>query len=396
MLGYLRLATLTIATLAYYYEAPDVMYIKVLVGIALVAFITNHFFILSIARKSQLFYYLLAIDCAWIVVLGLFFPSSTLHLILLGVEVLTLFLFTGNKKILTGFTLFLFTCTAIIFIHSYILLGTIEIISTIMNLILILLEAVVGGLIHKLGVARSNIDVQYDALYQSHRALKDAHEQLRVYAKEVEELTAVRERNQIARDIHDTVGHHITALIVQLELAQELYKKGLPQAPTLQTCTELARTTLQEIRMSVRALKEEDAKEVSFLPVIQTIIHDFSKATGVTVTFEMEGDPTIILSSMNLSISKIIQESLTNSVRHGKATVCAVTISCTENTVEVKMDDNGIGTSQLKQGFGLMNMKERVEEHGGKIVFTSEENEGFHIFIQFPLFHDKRAVGGVV
>lgn len=395
MLGYLRLATFIIVTLVYYIEAPN-MYIKVLIGIALVAFIMNHFFILCIAKKSQLFYYLLAIDCAWIIALGLSLPDSALHLILLGAEVLTLFLYTGNKKVLFGFSFFLIISWLVTVVHSYIVLGTAGLISNILNLIFIILEAVVGNLIHKLQVARSNIDLQYEALSQSHRVLKEAHDQLRVYAKEVEELTAVRERNQIARDIHDTVGHYLTALIVQQELALELYKKDLPQArKTLETCTELSRTTLQEIRMSVRALKEE-VNEFSFPSVVRSIIYDFSKTTGVKVFFEIQGDPTIVPASMHPSISKIIQESLTNALRHGKATECKVNMSCNENMVELQMEDNGRGTKQVTQGFGLTNMKERVEEHGGKAVFTSEEGKGFHIAIQFPLFRDKRSLGGIV
>lgn len=257
-------------------------------------------------------------------------------------------------------------------------------------------SALAGSLIKKLTAARKMVDEQYEELALSHSALKEAHEQLRLYAKEVEELTAVRERNDIAREIHDTVGHNMTALLVQLQLAEVLWKQNSDTTETvLHTCYELARKSLQEVRASVHALKEE-SKLGNIVENMRGMLNEYSKMTKVQASFRLQGDPVTIPLSLHPTLLRIMQESLTNAKRHGKASLCEVSLTCSMKQVKLCISDNGVGVNEVSPGFGLLNMKERVEEHGGTIQFESEIEKGFQLQIEFPLQEKMWVIGGTV
>jgi signal transduction histidine kinase len=398
MLKFTRLFMLIFISIIYYSVVPQhAFYVKLFVAAAIVWFIISHVLIMVSPYGKQLFFILMTMDFLAIAAFGFFFPFSTLYLILFGVEAVTVFLYTDKKKILFFFST-LFACLWIsITIYAYVKTGVVKVEDNILNFMFIVFEALVGGLIRKLMQARLKVNEQYSKLQESHNALKDAHEQLHMYAKEVESLTEIRERNRIARDIHDTVGHNMTALLVQLQLTQELFKQGSLQAErTLQTCTELARSSLQEIRLSVRTLKEEGAEDYTLVSVIRTILEEFAKATGVEISFQLKGDPMVIPVSLHPTIARAVQESLTNAKRHGGAKACEVHLECTDQKVVITISDDGKGTEHVVPGFGLINMKERIEEHGGAIAFTSKEGHGFQIQAEFPIQEKKWIIGGAI
>ncbi len=202
----------------------------------------------------------------------------------------------------------------------------------------------------------------------------------------MEELTVIRERNQIAREIHDTVGHKMTALIVQLQLARELMPLDLEKSKeTIQNCEGLARASLGEIRTSVRTLREDDGVSTTFLATLQALLKEFSQMTELEVSLEIAGDPTNTPTSIQPTIIRVIQESLTNSKKHGNASQCHVSIDCLPDFIKLAIDDNGTGVKQVQPSFGLINMRERVIEHGGSIQYESTAGQGFRVNVGFPL-----------
>ena len=123
--------------------------------------------------------------------------------------------------------------------------------------------AFVGGLIRNFHSAKETISVQYGQLNESHEALQVAHGQLSEYAEQVEQMTVIRERNEIAREIHDTVGHKLTALIVQLQVAREMAERDAEKAKeVIAICEQLTRDSLHELRLSVRTLKDDHLRIV--------------------------------------------------------------------------------------------------------------------------------------
>lgn len=337
---------------------------------------------------------LIVLDSILTVGLVFFLPGSTLYLILFGVNAVTIFLFSESQKVITRFSVGFFLVWGGCIYYTYYATGVIDVMSNIVNFTFILFSAVVGRLIHKLELAQVENEKQYEELQKTHDALKDAHQQLHLFSQQVEELTLIRERNRISGEIHDTVGHKMTALLVQLQVAKELLDiQPEKSKQTVLLCEELARNALQEIRLSVRTLKDTD-KPQSFITVTRKILEDYQKMTGLKSSLQLHGDAARIPISMQLDITRVIQESITNAVRHGQATECQIKIEVTDLAVEVMINDNGKGSSEISPGFGLKHMRERVIEHGGRIVFEGMPDTGFIVKASFPLKEIRWQIGG--
>nr|WP_285853430.1 sensor histidine kinase [Sporosarcina luteola] len=254
--------------------------------------------------------------------------------------------------------------------------------------------AFVGSLIRNFHHAKETISVQYGQLNDSHDALQAAHRQLREYAEQVEQLTAIRERNEIAREIHDTVGHKMTALVVQLQVAGEMVERDAGKAKeVLAVCEQLTRDALHEIRLSVRTLKE-DYEKSSFRDDLQELMNEFSSMTYMESRLMLPVDVARIPKSLQPTIKRIVQEGLTNAKKHGNADTCIVKIQMDEEAIHIEIKDDGKGEKNFIPNFGLINMKERVAEHEGSFEIESFEGEGFSIMITFPLKQISSGVKG--
>lgn len=397
MLGYARLLTIVLICAVYALHVPHgELRIQIFVGVACLIYVGNHYLLIAPHSGERRIFFILLSNGIVTATFGFLFPETDMYLILFGLDAITLFITIESKVTARFFIGFFFICWFAILIYSYRYFGTINIWGNAISFMFVVFSALAGGLIKKLKLAHQMVDEQYEKLTSSHEALQEAHEQLQLYAKEVEELTAVKERNDIAREIHDTVGHNMTALLVQLQLAEELLKQKSDQTgAVLQTCHELARKSLQEVRESVRTLKEEE-NAGDLVGNIRRMLGDFSKVTNVRTTFKLQGDPIIIPLSLHPTILRIMQESLTNAKRHGKAATCEIILSCLDGKVQISISDDGAGVNELNPGFGLINMKERVEERGGMIRFESEKEKGFQLNVEFPLREKTWVMGGTV
>ena len=390
-LNNLRLVMFTMISYIYYSSVGTPTSAQIIyVIIAGIGFVLNHFLLASTRNRT---YYPLALDFILITGFVFFYPVSSLYLILFGINAVTLFLLAEDKRVLWGFSLAFFIIWAGSMYYIYQVTGTFSLIENLINFSLIVFEAVVGRLIHKLFHAREKIETQYGELQETHTALTAAHEQLHHYSKQVEELTLIRERNRISGEIHDTVGHKMTALLVQLQVAKELMdSRPETSKEKLELCEGLARETLQEIRLSVRTLKDHDQPQ-SFVTTIRKLLEDYQVMTGLASSFTVKGDVSTIPISIQLDLTRVIQESITNAVRHGEAKECSVTLEISETIVEISIKDDGQGAAEINPGFGLKHMRDRIHEHGGTTVFESTK-EGFRVKATVPLIEMKWQMGG--
>ncbi|MHC0038265.1 sensor histidine kinase [Pseudoneobacillus sp. C159] len=395
MLTYTRLVMLALLSFGYYQMIPeDQSWLKVYVIMATVLFFLNHFLIFFFKQIKWIFPILL-IEILVSFLYGFLFPGITIYLIFLGVIAVTVFLTIPDKKKLRLCIAIFFTMWLLVEGYWWSKFGEISFFDNILSATFVVFGSIVGDLIRKLLSARETMNSQYEQLNHSHQALSDAHVELQNYSQKVEELTTVHERNRIAREIHDTVGHKMTALLVQLELSKALLKLDIEKTEeTITVCENLARDALQEIRLSVRTLHLEEEEHLPLIPAIRKLLADFYKTTGLESVFELSGDPTVISISLQPAIIRTIQESLTNAKRHGQATSFILKMNCTVEAVSLFMKDNGQGVDSINPGFGLINMKERIEEHGGSVYFESTFGEGFQMNIHFPLLQKSWKTGG--
>lgn len=213
-----------------------------------------------------------------------------------------------------------------------------------------------------------------DKLYKE---LLDANRQLKLYTQEIKRLSIVEERNRIARDIHDTLGHKMTALIMQLQMAEHLIKDDSNQAEKLIVdAVETGRDTMIGIRGVVETLRITDNTNFSFKN-IENLANKFSEKTGIDIKLQINNEHTIKDSNANHTIYRILQETMTNAVRHGKATRIIINLNYSIKSISFFIKDNGVGAENITEGYGIKGIRERVGLYNGNVEFGSDD--GFFI-----------------
>jgi signal transduction histidine kinase len=230
--------------------------------------------------------------------------------------------------------------------------------------------------------------IQREKLDKTKKELERAYEKLQESYDTKEQLLIERERNKIAGDIHDTVGHTLTTVIVELEAAKRLMKKDMELSlEKLDLAQEQVRKGLNDIRKSVRTLKNGE-EVLDFRASIVSLIKETEKHSGVSIEYTLDDfkDLDVVIHRVLL---RALQEGLTNGIRHGQSSEFKLSINQINNCIAFSLSDNGCGTEALKLGFGLSNMKHRVEQLNGKLVVNLKKNNGCSIYIEIPLGKEK-------
>ena len=214
--------------------------------------------------------------------------------------------------------------------------------------------------------------------------LEEANQRLRAYAIEVERMAETRERNRLAREIHDTLGHALTgiaagldACIMTLEVAPEVTKKQLNKI------RDAAKKGITDVRRSVKKLRPDDLERLPFQEALLEMTKNYSESSGMEITFDIFSWSDKLRPDQEDVIYRVLQECITNAKRHGNATKVKITIGGNENYLLIVIADNGRGCEEVKQGFGLKHMRERLELLHGTIHYWSDE--GFIVEAMIPL-----------
>jgi signal transduction histidine kinase len=212
------------------------------------------------------------------------------------------------------------------------------------------------------------------------------NETLHRYAISIESLSAVQERNRIAREIHDSLGHVLTALNVQLQTAVRLWQPNPERAiDFLQQAKLLGNTAMQEVRRSVSSLRQEIKPEEPLDLAIESLVKEFYQTTGIDLQTQVMLDSSLP-PRVAKTLYRIMQESLTNICKHAKATSVTIKLSEGLNWVYLSIEDNGQGfrPDSTPTGFGLLGMQERVKNLNGKIQIDSHPTSGCCVQVALP------------
>ncbi|HEX3048574.1 MAG TPA: histidine kinase [Bacillota bacterium] len=226
-----------------------------------------------------------------------------------------------------------------------------------------------------------------DELTVMNDILRNANHKLQEHAATVEELAIARERNRIARDVHDTLGHTLSLLVTILQVTSISCKKDADQTEKkLQEGMVLARKGLEEVRRSVTGLGSNNMESKSWIDALEELVSTFQN-TGMTIDFVMDDIDQFLQPEVTGVIYRVCQEALTNSLRHGKATEVNIVLKRVGCFLKLFIIDNGIGCRDLdrQKGFGLTGMCERVESLKGTISFGSDGEYGFNIWVEIPI-----------
>lgn len=218
--------------------------------------------------------------------------------------------------------------------------------------------------------------------------LEEANQQLREYAAQVEELAITQERNRLAREIHDSLGHYLTVINMQLEGARAIFENN-PQAvlEAIDKSQTLVREGLTEIRRSVAALRASPMEGKPLHEAIEGLLAD-CRSSGLVAELHLEGDLQAIPAESAYTIYRTTQEGLTNVRKHARASRVDVGITFHEDeNIQLVIEDNGVGVDpkSMEEGFGLLGIRERVQLIGGKLGIVSAPKEGFRLEVEIPV-----------
>jgi len=215
-------------------------------------------------------------------------------------------------------------------------------------------------------------------------ALRTVNEQ----SEKLKGLAVVEERNRIAAEMHDTVGHTLTAAVLTLEAAEGLVSE--PQvAQKLHQGKEQVRRGLSELRASVKIVRA--GNETNFVAVLEQLLQEIRSDTGLDIHLVMESEIALPPLEVGILLSAV-KECITNAIRHGQATHVDILIGEHKGQLRMAFTDNGSGTDDIKSGSGLSIMRERVQSVGGTLKIESALGEGFTVSLIIPAMQRKEDV----
>ena len=229
-------------------------------------------------------------------------------------------------------------------------------------------------------------DVLFDQARWAASKLSDITMRLDSSVRGAENRAVSSERGRVARIVHDSVGYSLTALLVQLNALAELTaerhtREGLRRLETL------VRSSLQEIREQVSQLRHggEEDRPVDWAERWRQLCDVFTDCTGVRIHSEI-AQCSGVAAATGEAVYRILQESLTNAYRHGRATYVSVSMRVREDLglLLIKISDNGRGAEKFAAGNGLRGIRERVAGLGGQVLWKTEPERGFDLAVDVP------------
>ncbi|GGG89749.1 sensor histidine kinase [Paenibacillus radicis (ex Gao et al. 2016)] len=230
----------------------------------------------------------------------------------------------------------------------------------------------------------------YEALALSHEELEAARRRLIDYASQIEQYAQLEERNRIAKDIHDDLGHRLIRVKMMSEAAIQLFDADPPRARTMiEQIRDQLQDSMERMRRTVRRLaapEDNDSRRYA----LDRLVADSGEALGIEVGFTVQGDMQPIYPSIELILFMNAQEAITNAVRHGGATVVDVTLHFRGKSVALTIANNGaLPKEPVAAGIGIRGMKERMALIGGSLEWRMKER--FEITTIIPLTGDADA-----
>lgn len=219
------------------------------------------------------------------------------------------------------------------------------------------------------------------------RELETANAQLRAHAAQTEELATTRERNRLAREIHDGVGHYLTVVKTQLDAAAALLEPGAAHdtARAQAAVAQAARLTLEaleDVRRSVGTLRADRSR-----PTLPNALRELAAHLSPAPDIQIEGTPRPLSPAAEHALFRSAQEGLTNIRKHARATAVTCVLDFRDPArIRLELTDNGVGANGAPSagGYGLQGIRERAEILGGRMSAGLVANGGFQLTVEVP------------
>lgn len=215
--------------------------------------------------------------------------------------------------------------------------------------------------------------------------LRKSNRKLEEYTKKIERLTIIKERTRIAQELHDSMGHALVALNMNLEYAEKVVDKRPNEIKAILGKTrELTKQSMKNLRQAVKLLKDDDA-----IPDLRQALHAlfdaFQENNHIHFDLNLNVHDELTDSKMKNCLYKTVREGITNGFRHGGASLFKITIASREDQIILNMTNNGIADSEIIRSNGLKGIENRFRDLGGTVHFLSSKESGFTIKGELPV-----------
>jgi signal transduction histidine kinase len=212
--------------------------------------------------------------------------------------------------------------------------------------------------------------------------LRDANQQLKDYSEQVEELAVIEERNRMAREIHDGLGHYLTTIHMQIQAAEAVMdRKPERSREMLEKAASLTVEALGDVRTSVASLRSS-VQNQPLETVIKKLVAD---CTSLKIDFLILGKPVQLAPQLRLTVFRTAQEAINNVQKHSRATSAQVKLDYSQaDRIKLSVEDNGVGTDQPQGGYGLLGLAERARLLNGTLTIQTAQGTGFMLKLELP------------
>ncbi len=238
-------------------------------------------------------------------------------------------------------------------------------------------------------------------LTQTHNELAEAHQRLAATAAQEQELAVLRERNRLAREMHDTLGHALVLVTVKLEVAQRLQERDPERSnQELAATQQIVRESMHELRASIANLRSPTLEHEPVCHALSRLVDEMAQRTGIHATYDIQPDIASFPEQVEETLWKVGQEAIANIEKHARASNVLLHMSRYEGTLHMSLEDDGVGLprecSQHKANgqtaytspaghYGLNGMLERIEHIGGSLSLNSGAKRGTVVKVVLPL-----------
>lgn len=217
--------------------------------------------------------------------------------------------------------------------------------------------------------------------------LNNVNKELQKLANIKEKMGETKERNRIAREIHDTIGHSLMAISVGVDASLTLIEKNpIAAKKQLLAVSVAAQEGIADVRRSVSTLRPDTPGSHRLNQQLSHLVDKTVSATGIEIKYNCI-EKIIAEEDEENTIFRVVQESITNSIKHGKATVIEISITLENSNLKIFIKDNGIGCKHIVSGFGMMHMSERISMLQGTLNYFSYN--GFIVNAVIPIRKEK-------
>ncbi|MBH0321390.1 response regulator [Bacillus cereus] len=218
--------------------------------------------------------------------------------------------------------------------------------------------------------------------HKQNESIRKQNAVLEQYMSQIERITMAEERNRLSSELHDTVGHAYTSIIMGMEtLRTELATEmGIQRLDSL---LEMGRKSIEDVRGYLHQM-ESPCQSPSLIQSLQNLGAEFQEHAQVNVSFRTYGEEYELSRQTKIAFIRCLQESLTNAVRHGQGTEIIVSLQFEQQYTRLEVQDNGKGNVEWQEGFGMNTMKERAMNLQGQLSVYTKPDEGMLVTCTIP------------